>query len=103
MRKYKKIKRINLTNVRKQNAVFVKYVNVPTDCIGSRNTSCRGAGLKVTMNRKSREVPDGPRGNVQTNRIEYGRASNVTFKSINEKNSVKMPPPYVDRKEIQSI
>jgi hypothetical protein len=25
----------------KQNAVFVKYVNVPTGCISSRNTSCR--------------------------------------------------------------
>jgi hypothetical protein len=32
---------------------------VPTDCIGSRNTSCRGTGLKVRMNRKVREVPDG--------------------------------------------
>jgi hydroxyethylthiazole kinase-like sugar kinase family protein len=36
----------------KKNAVFVKYVDVPTDCVGSRNTSCRGTGLKVTMNRK---------------------------------------------------
>jgi hypothetical protein len=44
----------------KQNAVFVKYVNVPTDCVGSKNTSCRGTDLKVTMNRKSTEVPDGP-------------------------------------------
>jgi hypothetical protein len=60
MRKYKKIKRINVTNVRKQNTVFVKYVSVPTDCVGSRNASCGGAGLKVAMNRKSREVPDGP-------------------------------------------
>jgi hypothetical protein len=44
----------------KQNAIFVKYVNVPTDSIGSRNTSCRGTGLKVTMNRKSREVRGEP-------------------------------------------
>jgi hypothetical protein len=44
----------------KQNAIFVKYVSVPTDCIGSRNASCRGTGLKVMMNRKSTEVPDGP-------------------------------------------
>jgi hypothetical protein len=36
----------------KQNTIFVKYVNVPTDCVGSRNTSCRGTGLKVMMNRK---------------------------------------------------
>jgi hypothetical protein len=35
-----------------QNAIFVNYVNVPTDCVGRRNTSCRGTGLKVTMNRK---------------------------------------------------
>jgi hypothetical protein len=42
----------------KQNAISVKYVNVPTDCNGSRNTFCRGTGLKVTMNRKSREVLD---------------------------------------------
>jgi hypothetical protein len=35
-----------------QNGIFVKYVNAPTDCIGSRNTSCRGTGLKVMMNRK---------------------------------------------------
>jgi hypothetical protein len=41
-------------------AVFVNYVNVPTDCVGRRNTSCRGTGLKVTVNRKSREVSDGP-------------------------------------------
>jgi hypothetical protein len=34
-------------------------VNVPTDCVGSRSTSCRGTGLKVRMNRKVREVPDG--------------------------------------------
>jgi hypothetical protein len=36
----------------KQNAISVKYVNVPTDCNGRRNTFCRGTGLKVTMNRK---------------------------------------------------
>jgi hypothetical protein len=39
----------------KQNAVFVKYVSVPTDCVGSRNASCRGTGIKVAMKRKSRE------------------------------------------------
>jgi hypothetical protein len=53
--------------MRKQNAVFVKYVNVPKDCFGSRNTSCRETGLNFTMKRKSREVPDEPRGNAQTN------------------------------------
>jgi hypothetical protein len=40
----------------KKNAVFGKNVNVPTDCIGCRNTSCRGTGLKVTMHRKNGEV-----------------------------------------------
>jgi hypothetical protein len=44
----------------KQIEIFVKYVNVPADCVGSRNTSYRGTGLKVPLNRKSREVPDGP-------------------------------------------
>jgi hypothetical protein len=39
----------------KNNAVFGKNVSVPTDCIGCRNTSCRGTGLKVTMNRKKME------------------------------------------------
>jgi hypothetical protein len=56
MRKIK-IASKNLTNMHKQKAIFVKYA--PTDCTGSRNTSCRENGLKVTMKRKSREVPDG--------------------------------------------
>jgi hypothetical protein len=39
--------------------VLVKDVNFPTDCIGSRrNISCRGTGFKITMNGKSRVVPD---------------------------------------------
>jgi hypothetical protein len=54
-RKRKKIRRKNLTNIRKQNAAFVKYVYVPTDCVGSRNTSCGGTDLKVTMNGKQVE------------------------------------------------
>jgi hypothetical protein len=28
-----------LTDIRKQNTIFVKDVNTPTDCPGSRNTS----------------------------------------------------------------
>jgi hypothetical protein len=47
-----KISSENLTNMCKKNAVFGKYVDVPTDCVGNRNTSCRGTGLRVTMNRK---------------------------------------------------
>jgi hypothetical protein len=58
----KKKKSKNLTNVHKQNTIFVKCVSVPADCVGSRHTSCRGTGLKVTKSRKSREVPDGPEG-----------------------------------------
>jgi hypothetical protein len=42
----------------KKNAVFGKNISVPTDCVGCRNTSCRGTGLKVTMHRKRGEVPD---------------------------------------------
>jgi hypothetical protein len=34
-----KITSKNLTNVRKQKAVFVKYVYDQTDCTGNRNTS----------------------------------------------------------------
>jgi hypothetical protein len=30
----------------------------------------------------------------------YGRANSVTFKSINQKNSIKVPPPDVERKEV---
>jgi hypothetical protein len=54
-----KISSENLTNTCKKNAVFGKNVSVPTDCIGCRNTSCRGTGLKVMMHRKNGEVPDG--------------------------------------------
>jgi hypothetical protein len=52
--------------MRKQNEVFVKYVCVPTDCFGSRNTSFRETGLKVTMNGNS-IVSDRPRGKALTN------------------------------------
>jgi hypothetical protein len=45
----------------KQNTVFAKDVNVPTDCSGSRNTSCRGTGLQITINRRSRIVLEGIR------------------------------------------
>jgi hypothetical protein len=44
--------------MRKQSTVCVKDVSVPTDCIGSRNTSFRGIYLKITMNIKSIVVPD---------------------------------------------
>jgi hypothetical protein len=58
--KNKKVTSNNLTNVHKQNAIFVKYVTVTINCVGSRNTSCRGTGLKVMKSRTSREVSDGP-------------------------------------------
>jgi hypothetical protein len=40
-----------LTNMSKQNRVFIKDVNFLTGFIGSRNVSCRDTSLKITMNR----------------------------------------------------
>jgi hypothetical protein len=59
--------------MRRQNTVFVTDVNVPTHCTASRNTSCRGTGLKIMFNRQSTIVPDRPRGNVQANQIQNER------------------------------
>jgi hypothetical protein len=56
--------------VRKQNAVYVEDQYVATDCIGSRNI-LQGTDLRVTMNRKSRVVPDGPRGNNSNNNNSF--------------------------------
>jgi hypothetical protein len=39
--------------VRKRNALFVKDVYVSADRIASRNSFCRGAGLKIEMDRTS--------------------------------------------------
>jgi hypothetical protein len=41
-----------MSNVGKQSTVFVKDVNVPTECVVSRKLSCRGTGLKIEMNNK---------------------------------------------------
>jgi hypothetical protein len=40
----------------------MKYVSVPTEnwLRLKEGTSCRETGLKVAMNRKGREVPEGP-------------------------------------------
>jgi hypothetical protein len=42
-RRYKKREKLfllqKMTNVSKQNTIFIDDVNAPTDCIGSRNTS----------------------------------------------------------------
>jgi hypothetical protein len=42
--------------------------------LGSRNTSCRGTGLKVTTSRRSRVVPDGLRKNAQNESNRKGQA-----------------------------
>jgi hypothetical protein len=51
--------------MRKQYTIFVKDVNVPTDFIGSRNTSYRWTGFEIMMNIKFRVVPVSPRVNAQ--------------------------------------
>jgi hypothetical protein len=42
-RRYKKREKLfllkKLTNISKQNTIFIKDINAPTGCIGSRNTS----------------------------------------------------------------
>jgi hypothetical protein len=45
-------------NIRKRNTTFVKDVNVPTDCIGSRKKIWMRADLENTIHSKSRLVSD---------------------------------------------
>jgi hypothetical protein len=40
-----------LTDISKQNTIFVKDVDAPTDCIGSRNICGWGTDLEITMYR----------------------------------------------------
>jgi hypothetical protein len=54
-----------LTNMLKQIRVFVKDVNARTEYVASRNAFARGTGLKITMNRKYRVVPDTSRRNTK--------------------------------------
>jgi hypothetical protein len=49
----------------KQIIVFVKDVNARTEYVASRNAFARGTGLKITMNRKYRVVPDTSRRNTK--------------------------------------
>jgi hypothetical protein len=58
-----------LTDISKQNTIFVKDVDAPTDWIGSRNTSGWGTDLEITMYSKSSVVSDRPSGYAQTNII----------------------------------
>jgi hypothetical protein len=51
-----------LTDISKQNTIFVKDVDAPTDCIGSRNTSGWGTDLEITVYSKSSVVSDRPSG-----------------------------------------
>jgi hypothetical protein len=59
-----------LTDISKQNTIFVKDVDTSTDCIDSRNTSGWGTDLEITMYSKSRVVSDRPSGYAQTNSIK---------------------------------
>jgi hypothetical protein len=74
-----------LINIRKQNTIFIKDLNAPTDCIGSRGTSGWGTDLEVTMHSKSSVVSDRPSGYAQTNCIKNRWATNFAFESINTK------------------
>jgi hypothetical protein len=56
-----------LTDTSKQNTIFVKYVDAPADCIGSRNTSGWGTDLEIKMYSKNSVVSDRPGGYAQTN------------------------------------
>jgi hypothetical protein len=85
-----------LTDISKQNTIFVKDVDARTDCIGSRNTSGWGTDLEITMYSKSRVDSDKPSGYGQTNSIKNRRATNFAFKNINKKKSIKMPPPQME-------
>jgi hypothetical protein len=56
-----------LTGISRQNIIFVKDVDAPTDCIGSRNTSVWETDLEFTMYSKSRVISDRPSGYAQIN------------------------------------
>jgi hypothetical protein len=83
----------SLTDISKQNAIFVRDANAPTDCTGSRNTSGWGTDLEITMYSKSRVVSDRPSCYAQTNCIKNRWATNFAFKNIDKKKGIKMPPP----------
>jgi hypothetical protein len=80
-----------LTNISKPNTIFIKGVDAPTDCIGSRNSW--GSNLEITVYSKSRVVSDRPSGYAQTNCIKNRWATNFAFKNINKKKGIEMPPP----------
>jgi hypothetical protein len=71
-----------LTDISKQNTIFVEYVDAPTDCIGSRNTSGWGTDLEITIYSKSSVVSVRPSGYAQTNCIKNRWAINFAFKII---------------------
>jgi hypothetical protein len=66
-----------LTDISKQNTIFVKDVDAPTDCIGSRNKSGWGTDLEITMHSKSSVVSDKPGGYAQTDCIKNRWATNL--------------------------
>jgi hypothetical protein len=78
-----------LTDISKQNTIFVKHVDAATDCTGSRNTSGWGSDLEITMYSESRVVSDRPSGHAQTDCIKNRWATNFVFKNINKKKGIK--------------
>jgi hypothetical protein len=73
-----------LTDISKQNTIFVKDVDAPTDCTGSINTSGWGTDLEITVYSKSSVVSDRPSGYAQTICIKNRWATNFTFKNVNK-------------------
>jgi hypothetical protein len=82
-----------LTDISKQNTIFVKDVIAPTDCTGSRNISGWGTDLEITVYSKSRVVSDRPSGYARTNSIKNRWATNFALKNLNKRKGIKMPPP----------
>jgi hypothetical protein len=81
-----------LTNISKPNTIFIKDVDTPTDCIGSRKISGRGNDLEITVYSKNRIVSDRPSVYAQTKSIKNRLETNFSFKNINKKEGIKMSP-----------
>jgi hypothetical protein len=80
--------------------IFVKNVSVPSDCVGSRNTSCRGTGLNVTMHRKNKKSLIDLEGMSKLTESKMEGQAMLPLRALIRKNSIKMPPPHVERKEV---
>jgi hypothetical protein len=54
--------------------------------LAAESTSCRGTGLKVAMNRKGREVPDGP---CKLTESDMEGQANLPLKALTRKTASK--------------